>query len=550
VCFEDCGRERGWSVGDKSILQALAACLGGALSRRQSEQAMLSSVRKYRSLFETSRDGIVIVDMAGRVEDANPAYLDMLGYGFEDLARLTYQALTPAPWVKLDADMVREQVLPRGYSDEYEKEYLRRDGTAHPASVRVWLVRDAEGRPARMWRIVRDISERKKMEQALRASERQLRTIVDKLPVGVWLTDAQGKVILCNPAGERIWGEARFSGIEQYGQFAGWWHGTGRRLQPHEWAPVRALSRGETYVNEVIDIEDVYGVRKTVSYSALPVRDDADRIAGIVVINEDITERTRAEQRLRQSGDRHRRITEALSDYVYTVWIADGRVVGTDHGAACEAVTGYSRDDFAANPYLWLRMVLEEDRAAVLEQGRRSLAGEAAPPLEHRIMRKDGQVRWVRNTVVLHHDPQGRLLCYDGVIQDVSDRKRSESSLRFTQFALDASSVPVYWLDAEGRIVYANSAAAGALGYSGEELRRLRLWDIDPVLKPERWAGFWDRLKRERSLALEGSGRAKDGRLFPTETFATFLELDGTERCFAFVHDITERRRSEEAQGS
>jgi|GEM_PF-3008709 len=546
LCFHDCRRERGWDEDEKSTLRTMAACVGGTLARRQADQATRASVRKYRSLFETSRDGIVITDMEGRIEDANRAYLEMTGYGFEDLAGQTYQRLTPVRWAKLDGDVLGEQVLKRGYCDEYEKEYIRRDGAVIPVTVRIWLVRDEQGRPSRMWRIARDISERRRMEESLRASERRLRTMVDKLPVGVWLTDAQGQIVLCNQAGEGIWGGVRFSGIEQYGQYPGWWHDTGRRIQPHEWAPVRALSRGETYLNEVIDIETSDGRRKTISHSAIPVRDDANQITGIVVINEDITERKRAESRLRDSEERHRRITQALSDYVYTVHVQDGRAVATEHGAACEAVTGYTRDDFASNPYLWLRMVVEADKAAVLEQGRRLLAGQKPGPIEHRIVRKDGQTRWVRNTAVPHFDPQGLLLYYDGVIQDITDRKEAEDVLRLTQFAMDHCAIPVLWIGPSGRFLYVNEAAAESLGYPREQLLYLGMPDIDPDIPTDRWPAHWAELKRAKILRREGRHRRQDGRVFPVEVTANYLEFKGREYDFAFVRDISQQRQAQD----
>jgi PAS domain S-box-containing protein len=388
---------------------------------------------------------------------------------------------------------------------------------------------------------------RRNSEQALRASERQLRTIVDKLPVGVWLTDAGGRIILCNQAGERIWGGSRPSTIDQCGQYVGWWHGTGRRIEPHEWAPVRAISRGETYVNEVIDIESPDGQRQTISHSAMPVRDDAGRIAGIVVINEDITERTRAQVRLRESEERHRRTTQALSDYVYTVWVKDGRVESTEHGAACEAVTGYTRDDFASNPYLWLRMVVEDDRSAVLEQGRRILAGEPAAPIEHRILHKDGQMRWVRNTPVPHRDPQGKLLYYDGVIQDITDRRQAEEILRLSQFAMDHCAIPVLWIGPQGRFIYVNEAAAKSLGYPREQLVYLGVPDIAPDLPVADWPTHWAELKQKKTLRLESRFRAQDGRIFPVEISSNYMEFNGKEYDFAFAADISGRKQAEES---
>jgi PAS domain S-box-containing protein len=152
----------------------------------------------------------------------------------------------------------------------------------------------------------------------------------------------------------------------------------------------------------------------------------------------DITERARAEEALRESEDRYRRITEAVTDYIYTVRVEGGQAVETTHGPACVAVTGYTSEEFAADPYLWLSMVDERDRAAVLEQAQRVLTGEAIGPLEHRIIRKDGAQRWVRNTPVPHWDPQGKLLSYDGLIRDITERKRAEVALRRRNTELEA----------------------------------------------------------------------------------------------------------------
>ena len=516
------------------------------LTEKPAAAAEQPGVEGYRALFDSSRDGIAITTLEGRIEDANRAFLDMLGYSWEDLAKLDYRSLSPASWVQRDAEIVSGQVLKRGCSDDYEKEYLRRDGSLLPVSVRVWLVRGEAGRPSRLWRIARDISERRRLEESLRASERQLRTVVEKLPVGVWLTDAQGKVVLCNAAGEAVWGGACFTVIEQYGRCAGWWHGTGRPLQPHEWAPIRALSRGEIYINELIDIETPAGVRKTVAVSAIPVRDDAGRISGIMVINEDVTERVRAQESLRASAERHRQITQALSDYVYTVWVKDGQVESTEHGAACETVTGYTRDDFASSPYLWLRMVVEEDRPAVLDQGRRLLAGEPAAPIEHRIVRKDKQVRWVRNTPVTHRDPQGRLLCYDGVIQDITDRHQAEGSLRLAQFALDHCSIPVFWVGPQGRFLYTNEAAARSLDHPREHLLYLGLPDVSPDLSVENWPARWAEIKTLKVSRFESRWRARDGRISPVEITANYMEVGGQEWCLAFVQERAEGRRPEE----
>lgn len=129
---------------------------------------------------------------------------------------------------------------------------------------------------------------------------------------------------------------------------------------------------------------------------------------------------------VRSSEERYRRLLETVTGYVYAVKVENGRAVSTSHGEGCLAVTGYSPAEYAADPDLWYRMIHEEDRSAVLEQAQRLLRGEDAPPLEHRILHKDGAPRWVRNTPVLRRDAFGRVAFYDGIVQDITVSKDLE----------------------------------------------------------------------------------------------------------------------------
>jgi PAS domain S-box-containing protein len=140
-------------------------------------------------------------------------------------------------------------------------------------------------------------------------------------------------------------------------------------------------------------------------------------------------ERQSLEKAVRDSEKRYKRLLDSVTDYIYTVKVENGRSVSTKHGPSCVRVTGYTPDDLDHNPHLWYRMVHEEDRKAVLKQAAHVLAGDAAA-LEHRIIHKDGSVRWVRHTPVLRRDEQGRVIGYDGLISDITERKQAEEALR------------------------------------------------------------------------------------------------------------------------
>ncbi|MGO8675865.1 MAG: sensor histidine kinase [Limisphaerales bacterium] len=130
------------------------------------------------------------------------------------------------------------------------------------------------------------------------------------------------------------------------------------------------------------------------------------------------------------SEQRYQRLLAAVTDYVFSVTVDDGRPVATSHGPGCEAVTGFTQAEFDADPFLWFHMVYEEDRPAVTARAEQILRGEAPPALEHRIVRKDGSIRWIRNTAVPRKDAGGRVVMYDGLVSDITDRKRAEDELR------------------------------------------------------------------------------------------------------------------------
>lgn len=147
----------------------------------------------------------------------------------------------------------------------------------------------------------------------------------------------------------------------------------------------------------------------------------------------DISENKQAEEKLRESEARYRRITEGLIDYQYTVRIEHGRAVETNHSPACEMVTGYSAEDFAADPYLWIKMVTPDDRPRLTAHLQPILAGKEINPIEHKIVRKDGEVRWVVDKFILHRDEAGAILSYDGVVKDITERKRTRELFLHTE---------------------------------------------------------------------------------------------------------------------
>lgn len=133
--------------------------------RKLAETSLRDSESKYRELYEASRDGIASVDITGKITTFNKSFKGMLGYTDEEIRNLTYKDITPGEWHAFEAQILKEQVSMRGYSDIYEKEYRKKDGTIFPVELRTYLINDSENKPAGYWSIVRDITERKRTEQ-------------------------------------------------------------------------------------------------------------------------------------------------------------------------------------------------------------------------------------------------------------------------------------------------------------------------------------------------------------------------------------------------
>lgn len=194
----------------------------------------------------------------------------------------------------------------------------------------------------------RDVTARKLAEQALAESERRLRTVLEYLPAGVWLADASGRIVYGNPAAHEIWGRDRFVGMDEPPKIAAWWAETGEPLQPEDWASFRAIRRGETSLNEVIEIESSDGRHKVIRNSAVPIVDGRQEILGAVILNEDITESREAEVALAESEARERARAaelEALMDAVPAIVL-----VARD--PQCRVITGnYFAYDLMRAPY-------------------------------------------------------------------------------------------------------------------------------------------------------------------------------------------------------
>jgi PAS domain S-box-containing protein len=390
-----------------------------------------------------------------------------------------------------------------------------------------------------------EINERIQAEKASRESEERLRWVVQNMPVMMNAIDDQGTLIVWNRECERVTGYKAEEIVDN--------------PQAMEW-----LYPDEAYRQQMLDIwtqhEDDYrnregeitskdGSVKTVAWSDIshqfPIPGWASWGIGV-----DITERKRVEEALRQSEQRYKQLLGSVTDYIYTVHIEYGRVARTTHSPNCVAVTGYTAEEYDANPNLWYQMIYEEDRAAVTRQAALLIGGHSVSPLEHRITHKDGSIRWVRNTPVLRKDDYGHhVVSYDGLITDITARKLAEEALRKSEskyrLLMEHASDGIIISDQYGNLLNINTKICEMLDRSRDSLLGLNMKDLIspedlaaiPLALEEIWAG--QTVLKERQMR-----RGTDG-LIPVEISAKLIEPD---RILAIIRDISERKAVEQRE--
>ncbi len=195
-----------------SLLVALGAGLllrAQRLNARAVEQ-LHDSEERYHGLYDTMGDGMLLRSPEGVVLDCNPAFCRMLGYAREELLGQTTARFTPPGYEEVEA-AANAQIEARNYSDEFEKEYLHRDGRHRWVRIRAWRHATEEGKTVNYWGLVRDVTEQRQTLAQLELS----RKIIESTSEAMLVTDAQERILAVNPAFEKITG---YPALEVIGQ--------------------------------------------------------------------------------------------------------------------------------------------------------------------------------------------------------------------------------------------------------------------------------------------------------------------------------------------
>jgi PAS domain S-box-containing protein len=266
------------------------------VQRKSGEIALSESEQLLRAVFNSSPVAIVVTRLAdSRVVDVNESFVEFSGYEKAEVLGRTFQEIQI--WENhADRDLFLQRLTQDRQVRGLEFRFRMKNGKDRTCLLSANIVQ-IHGE-AHILAFALDVTELKRTDVALIHSEERLRAVVDNLPVGVWFTDEKGQIVYGNPAGRKIWSGARYVGPDEFHEYKAWWAKTGIALGTDDWAVTRAIRYGDTSLNELLNIECFDGTRRTILNSAVPMLDQTGQIIGVVVLNEDITERNNAEAKI------------------------------------------------------------------------------------------------------------------------------------------------------------------------------------------------------------------------------------------------------------
>jgi PAS domain S-box-containing protein len=534
-----------WDHSDRPLRQF--GVLQDITELRQAEQELRASEARFRTFVDHATDGFFLLDEDWTVLDANRHARDSLGYSRQELIGKHKSdfdvALDDASIQRLKQRMVTGEAI------TFETRHRRRDGTTFPVEVRLGQFEQG-GR--RYLCLVRDITERKRADDALRESEQRFRSFVDHATDGFFLLDDKQAVLDVNRQACESLGYSReeMLGMRPRDFDVG--------LDPESVGRIgERVTAGETVTFETLHRRKDGSVLP-VEIRASQFQHGAHRFRLSLV--RDITERKLAEEALRES---EAKLQKAQRIAHFGWWERDftsKRVSLSDE--VCR-IFGLQPVDLPEWHERWLTLIHPEDRPRAAE----AAAGALLPrgpryDVEYRVVRPDGGERIVHSQGDVTWDESGRPLRQFGVLQDITELRRAEKEVRASEQALRRSEA--YLTEAQrlshtGTLVFSETGPV----YWSEEC--YRIWGLDPMhglpdletvlqrIHPDdrdmvRDNSF-EALRQNRSYVIEYRIVLADGTIKYLESNGhPFLSVEGQREMVVTHVDVTERKRAHEVR--
>ncbi|MBP7552051.1 MAG: PAS domain S-box protein [Spirochaetes bacterium] len=269
----------------------------------------------------------------------------------------------------------------------------------------------------------------------------------------------------------------------------------------------------------------------------------------------DVSERIQYEKRIKINEEKYQNIIDKVKNYIYRVEYNDGTVVSAYHSPMREIVTGYSQEDYNKNADLWADMIHPEDKEKVLNYFNNLPKNNNIKTIEHRIICKDGSIKWVSNTSNVEFNSEGKKISETGYIIDITEKKEMEEKnlktldvLEQLSFAVEQSPNSIVITDINGTIEYVNAKFTQITGYSKQEA----IGNNPRILKSgdqttDYYNNLWDSLKEGKEWRGEFHNKKKNGEYYwELASISPIRNTNGEiTHYIAIKEDISERKEFE-----
>jgi PAS domain S-box-containing protein len=404
--------------------------------RKQAQKALIESEARKGSILDSALDCIVSIDKDGLIREFNPAAEKVFGYRRAEVlgSALAERLIPPSLRERHRTGLARFLATREGtlLGKRIEMIGMRADGTEFPIELSIahFLVQDEP----MFTGIIRDITDRKRAEEALRTSEERLRLLLDSTAEAIYGIDLEGRCTFANTACARILEYAepsQFLGANMHALI----HHTrvdGTPYPAEECQIFQAFRRGEgSHVDdEVLWRADGSGF--PAEYWSYPIRHEG-QIVGAVVTFLDVTERRRLEDQFRQAQERLRHVVISSPSVLFTVPVVAEQNLGISWTSDnLPKVLGYSPEAALGKDW-WMGNVHPEDRDQVIAQFQANLLNQERSTYEYRFRHGDGSYRWTRSELRVIRDSAGRPAEVVGSWTDITERKHIEEQFRQAQ---------------------------------------------------------------------------------------------------------------------
>ncbi|MGB2867523.1 MAG: PAS domain S-box protein [Bacteroidota bacterium] len=360
----------------------------------------------------------------------------------------------------------------------------------------------------------------------------------------VSITDLHDRFIFVNKAFLEKYGYANKEIIGQHVSILG-----SRKLAPDVRKRILTESRKSGWKGEIYN-RTIAGQELLIALSTSPIRNEQREIIGLIGIAEDITEKRKAEQELQTTRDQLSNIFGNLEREAF--WSFDPRSKKVLYNSeSMERIYKRPVKDFYADESLWKKVIHPDDLAAVEKNEQKVLSGHSVRT-EYRIIRPDGEIRWLDETSIPVYGVSDELVRIDGVLIDITDRKQAEDILRESEqrFSSFMKFLPgAAWMkDIRGRYVYINEIGERIFHLSSASMRGRTDDEIFPADSALQFKDN-DRLAIERGkLQTVETLLREDGMHYSIVNKFPILGSDGKPELIGGVaFDITDLKRAEEA---